>query len=225
MSFETFKSHKLLQKRINYYFKNPNLIIQALTHSSYANETQIGRIASNERMEYLGDALLETIISTYLYKNFPDLEEGELTTKRAELVCESSLYEAAKRISLGDYIMLGNGEVKDGGKDKPSILSDAIEALIAAIFLDSSYNPAEKFVNNFIIDKDYTFVDYKSALARKMNTLKDCIPEYKKIGYKENECLFVEGFFINGDLISKGEGKTKKSAQQLAAKEALERLD
>lgn len=140
-----------LQNLIGYQFKNPALLNEALTHSSYANEHKSQHIKYNERLEFLGDSVLSIVVSDYIYKNCPELPEGELTKLRASLVCEKSLYEFAKKIDLGKYLILSKGERNNGGADRPSILSDAFEALIAAIYIDGGFAPASKHILNFVI--------------------------------------------------------------------------
>ena len=136
-----------LEERIGYHFKNKELLAVALTHSSYAKERKAQHIEYNERLEFLGDAVLSIIVSDYIFKHCPDLPEGELTKLRASLVCEKSLFEFAKQINLGDYIVLSKGERKNGGAERPSIVSDAFEALIAAVYLDGGMKPASKQFN------------------------------------------------------------------------------
>ena len=140
-----------LQKRIGYTFKNTDLLTEALTHSSYANEHKAKHIKYNERLEFLGDAVLSIVVSDYIFKHCPELPEGELTKLRASLVCEKTLFEFAKQIELGKYLVLSKGERNNGGAERPSILSDAFEALIAAIYIDGGIDPASKHILNFVI--------------------------------------------------------------------------
>ena len=158
-----------LQKRIGYTFKNTDLLTEALTHSSYANEHKAKHIKYNERLEFLGDAVLSIVVSDYIFKHCPELPEGELTKLRASLVCEKTLFEFAKQIELGKYLVLSKGERNNGGAERPSILSDAFEALIAAIYIDGGIDPASKHILNFVIpaiknSKKKKLNDYKTAL-------------------------------------------------------------
>ena len=157
-----------LEKRLKYSFKNKQLLIEALSHSSYANEKKKLR-HSNERLEFLGDSVLSIVVSQYLFLHFTHLPEGELTKIRASLVCEKSLHEFAKQIRLGDFILLGKGEENTGGRERPSILADAFEAVIAAIYLDGGIDAATTYVLGFVpedIDsrKSSAFNDYKTVL-------------------------------------------------------------
>src|SRR5690625_3088536 len=142
---------KTLQQRINIVFKNENLLKQALTHTSYVNEHRNRKEKDNERLEFLGDAVLELAVSHYLYQNYPELKEGELTKIRANIVCEPSLEQFAKKIQLNDYLLLGKGEENNGGRLKPSILSDAFEALIGAIYLDQGLEKVSSFLDQVIL--------------------------------------------------------------------------
>ena len=140
-----------LEERIDYHFHNKELLTEALTHSSYANERKSQHVKYNERLEFLGDAVLSIVVSDYIFKNCPELPEGELTKLRAVLVCEKSLFDFAKQIDLGSYLNLSRGERNNGGAERPSILSDAFEALIAAIYIDGGMEPAAKHILNFVI--------------------------------------------------------------------------
>ena len=158
-----------LEDKIGYHFKNKELLNTALTHSSYAKERKSQHIKYNERLEFLGDAVLSVIVSDYIFLHCPDLPEGELTKLRASLVCEKSLFEFAKKIDLGSFLVLSKGERKNGGAERPSIVSDAFEALIAAVYLDGGIEPATKHVLNFIIpaiksSKKPQMKDYKTTL-------------------------------------------------------------
>ena len=143
------KEPKEFQQKIGYQFNDEKLLTQALTHSSYANEKHMKKLSDNERLEFLGDAVLEIISSDFLYKNYTDQPEGELTKLRASLVCEPTLAICAKEIGLGDYLRLGRGEDLTGGRGRKSILSDALEAVIGAIYLDGGFEPAKKFIHKF----------------------------------------------------------------------------
>ena len=218
-----------LQNKIGYQFKNPALLNEALTHSSYANEHKSQHIKYNERLEFLGDSVLSIVVSDYIYKNCPELPEGELTKLRASLVCEKSLYEFAKKIDLGKYLILSKGERNNGGTDRPSILSDAFEALIAAIYIDGGIAPASKHILNFVIpaiknSKKKKINDYKTTLQEIIQKNPGEKLEYvlvKESGPDHNKHFFVE-VHLNSNVIGKGGGRSKKEAEQQAAREALE---
>ena len=218
-----------LQNKIGYQFKNPALLNEALTHSSYANEHKSQHIKYNERLEFLGDSVLSIVVSDYIYKNCPELPEGELTKLRASLVCEKSLYEFAKKIDLGNYLILSKGERNNGGADRPSILSDAFEALIAAIYIDGGIEPASKHILNFVIpaiknSKKKKINDYKTTLQEIIQKNPGEKLEYvlvKESGPDHNKHFVVE-VHLNSNVIGKGGGRSKKEAEQQAAREALE---
>lgn len=218
-----------LQNKIGYQFKNPALLNEALTHSSYANEHKSQHIKYNERLEFLGDSVLSIVVSDYIYKNCPELPEGELTKLRASLVCEKSLYEFAKKIDLGKYLILSKGERNNGGADRPSILSDAFEALIAAIYIDGGIEPASKHILNFVIpaiknSKKKKINDYKTTLQEIIQKNPGERLEYvlvKESGPDHNKHFVVE-VHLNSNVIGKGGGRSKKEAEQQAAREALE---
>ncbi len=218
-----------LQNKIGYQFKNPALLNEALTHSSYANEHKSQHIKYNERLEFLGDSVLSIVVSDYIYKNCPELPEGELTKLRASLVCEKSLYEFAKKIDLGKYLILSKGERNNGGADRPSILSDAFEALIAAIYIDGGITPASKHILNFVIpaiknSKKKKINDYKTTLQEIIQKNPGEKLEYvlvKESGPDHNKHFVVE-VHLNSNVIGKGGGRSKKEAEQQAAREALE---
>ena len=218
-----------LKNKIGYQFKNPALLNEALTHSSYANEHKSQHIKYNERLEFLGDSVLSIVVSDYIYKNCPELPEGELTKLRASLVCEKSLYEFAKKIDLGKYLILSKGERHNGGADRPSILSDAFEALIAAIYIDGGFAPASKHILNFVIpaiknSKKKKINDYKTTLQEIIQKNPGEKLEYvlvKESSPDHNKHFIVE-VHLNSNVIGKGGGRSKKEAEQQAAREALE---
>lgn len=219
---------KKFQKNINYQFKNEKLLYEALSHSSFANENKKTR-RSNERLEFLGDSVLSIVVSDYLFKHYQHLPEGELTKIRASLVCEKSLHQFAKQIDLGAYIMLGKGEEHTGGRERPSILADAFEAVIAAIYLDGGIESAKNHILRFV-PKDLSshgsvnFNDYKTILQEIVQKN----PEEKVDYYLVNETgpdhdkAFTVQVKLNRNVIGEGIGKSKKQAEQMAAKEALE---
>ncbi|MEE0914198.1 MAG: ribonuclease III [Ruminococcus sp.] len=218
-----------LQNKIGYKFKNTALLTEALTHSSYANEHKAQHIKYNERLEFLGDAVLSIVVSDYIFKNCPDLPEGELTKLRASLVCEKSLYEFAKKINLGKYLVLSKGERNNGGAERPSILSDAFEALIAAIYIDGGIEPVSKHILNFVVPaiknaKKKRINDYKTTLQEIIQKNPGEQLEYVLVnesGPDHNKHFVVE-VHLNSNVIGKGGGRSKKEAEQQAAREALE---
>ena len=218
---------KNLEKNINYTFKNISLLENALSHSSYANEKHL-KYGSNERLEFLGDAVLSVIVADYLYKNFSDKPEGELTKLRASLVCEKSLCNFAREINLGDFLLLGKGEEQNGGRERDSILADAFEAVLAAVYLDGGMEAARKHVLHFIIDElshteDETFHDYKTILQEVIQRNPEERLTYVlsgESGPDHNKSFTVE-VCLNSNVIGSGVGKTKKRAEQMAAKDAL----
>lgn len=216
---------KTFQKEIGYQFQNEHLLVQALTHSSYANEKHMKKLSDNERLEFLGDAVLEIISSDFLYKNYPQKPEGELTKLRASIVCEPTLALCTEAIHLGDYLYLGNGEDLTGGRKRKSILSDALEAVIGAIYLDGGFANAKEFVNKFILndlDNKKLFFDSKTILQEVIQGLGKEV-DYEFIGEEgpEHNKQFVVAAVVDGLFNIKGTGHTKKSASQNAAYAAL----
>ncbi|MDU2687140.1 MAG: ribonuclease III [Paeniclostridium sordellii] len=215
---------------INYKFKNKAYILEALTHSSYSNENK--SYAFNERLEFLGDSVLGIVVSDFLFKNETELPEGELTKLRANIVCEESLSDVAKHLNLGKHILLGRGEEVTGGRDRVSILADAFEAVIAAIYLDGGIEPAKTFVlknmEEIIEDsiKGRIFRDYKTHLQEVVQSQGESNIVYnlvEEIGPDHNK-RFVMEVRLNDESLGKGEGKSKKEAEQSAAKQALRRM-
>ena len=217
---------KALEKKIGYHFKNKDYLLQALSHSSFVNERH-SSIKSNERLEFLGDAVLSIISAEYLYNLYPDMAEGELSKLRSSLVCTESLSGFAKSIDLGDALLLGKGEVVNGGAERPSILENAFEALIAAIYLDGGMGCAKSFVLGFlseaIANHNIHFKDYKTTLQEIIQQNPDEMVTYVLVGEAgpdHNKTFEVE-VHLNSNVIGRGIGKSKKSAEQEAAKEAL----
>ena len=213
---------------IGYTFKDKQLVTTALTHSSYANEVHDGT-KYNERLEFLGDSVLSIVVSDYIYKNCPEFPEGKLTKLRASLVCEKSLYGYAKQIHLGEYIRLSKGEKNSGGDDRPSILSDAFEAVIAAIYLDGGIEPAREFILRFVVPdiksaKPIKFKDYKTVLQEiiQKNPEERLTYVLAKESGPDHDKHFVVEVHLNSNVIGKGGGRSKKEAEQEAARVALE---
>lgn len=222
------KELEKFQEIIGYKFKDEKLLYQALSHSSYANEKKRTRV-SNERLEFLGDSVLSIVVSKYLFEHFTHIAEGELTKLRASLVCEKSLHIFAQKIHLGDYIMLGKGEEITGGRERPSILADAFEAVIAAIFLDGGFEPVTKYILGFMPEdvqhqKEAAFSDFKTILQEVVQKNPEEKVEYVLAGEEgpDHNKSFVVEVYLNSNVIGKGKGRSKKEAEQMAAKEALE---
>lgn len=216
-----------LEERIGYQFKNKKYLRRALTHSSYSNESR-EKPESNERMEFLGDAVLSLVVSNYIFHRF-HLDEGDLTKIRASIVCEKSLFRFAQEVELGEELYLGRGEEQMGGRTRPSIVSDAFEALIAAIFLDGGLEPAGKFILRFVREELDTgersaFVDYKTMLQEIVQKNPEEKVSYVLVGENgpDHDKHFVVEVRLNSNVIGRGESRSKKGAEQLAAKEALE---
>lgn len=215
---------------IEYKFENKDYILEALTHSSYSNENK--KFEFNERLEFLGDSVLSIVVSDYLFKEETDLPEGELTKLRANIVCEESLSEVANDISLGEYMLLGKGEEATGGRQRISILADAFEAVIAAIYLDGGIENSRIFILKYmeeIIDnsrKGNIFRDYKTHLQEVLQGKGESNIWYKLIQEKgpDHNKRFVMQVGLNESVLGTGEGKSKKEAEQLAAKLALKTL-
>ncbi len=218
-----------LEKSIKYKFKNKELLKKALTHSSYAFENHI---ESNEKLEFLGDSILEFISSKYLYANFPNLKEGEMTKVRADIVCEKSLYQVAKMHNFSDFLYVGRSEIQNHGNTRPAIMADSVEALIAAIYFDSGIDEAEKFiVENLksaaeIASKNVGQKDYKTVLQEKLQIHGDVKIEYKIIKEEgpDHNKKFTAIVSCNGNLLAQGEGRTKKNAEMEAARKAIEKM-
>ena len=216
-----------LENRIHYTFKNKKLLHEALSHSSYANEGK--RTRSNERLEFLGDSVLSIIVAKHLFTHYTHLPEGELTKLRASLVCEKSLHEFACDFGLGEFLLLGKGEELTGGRERPSIIADAFEALLAAIYLYGGMEQARKFVLQFIPEhlnpkQAKGLNDYKTTLQEIIQQNKEEKIEYVPIEETgpDHDKTFVVEVHLNSNVIGTGRGKSKKQAEQFAAKEALE---
>ena len=221
---------KDLETAIGYRFKNISLLQNALTHSSYANERWHNSLKSNERLEFLGDSILGMVVAEYLYKNFPDRPEGELTRMRADMVCEQTLAAVAARIELGQHLMLGNGEEQGGGRTRASILADAVESVIAASFLDGGMEAARRIIEKFILVevpvKKLHNADYKTALQELVQQKKNQTLSYTLVGESgpDHDKSFDVEVSLNGQVIGVGSGSSKKRAEQMAAKAALESM-
>ncbi len=217
---------RVMMERIGYTFRDPMLLENALTHSSYANEGKRG-LKSNERLEFLGDSVLGFITAGYLFSHGSG-QEGELTRLRASLVCEKALSAYARKLGLGDNLLLGRGELRGGGADRPSILADAFEAVIAAIYLDGGLKPVEEFLLPFLKEELQNqrrpqFKDYKTALQEIVQQNPEERLEYVLTGESgpDHNKQFVVEVHLNSNVIGTGKGRSKKEAEQQAAREAL----
>ncbi len=221
---------KDLETAIGYRFHNISLLQNALAHSSYANERWHDSLKSNERLEFLGDSILGMVVAEYLYRSFPDRPEGELTRMRADMVCETSLAAVADKIGLGGHLMLGHGEERFGGRQRASILADAVESVIAASFLDGGMDAAKAFIARFILTevpvKQLHNADYKTALQELVQQKKDQVLTYDLIGESgpDHDKEFRVQVSLNGTPIGVGIGRSKKRAEQDAAHKALDTL-
>ena len=220
-----------LEAAIGYSFRNIGLLHNALAHSSYANERWHDSLKSNERLEFLGDSILGMLVAEYLYRNFPDRPEGELTRMRADMVCERALARVAAELNLGEHMLLGKGEEQGGGRTRESILADAVESVIAACFLDGGMDAAKNFVERFILVnvpvRQLKNADYKTTLQELIQQKKDNTLSYRLAGESgpDHDKEFVVELSINGKVVSTGVGTSKKRAEQDAARQALEAMN
>lgn len=219
------------QKIIQYDFQNVNLLKNALTHSSYINEGKSQQTGNNERLEFLGDAILDAVISDYLYRRLDHVEEGELTKMRAVIVCERSLAVCGNRVSIGSYLLLGKGEANSGGRSRGSIIADAMEAVIGAIYLDGGWSTVHNYVirifSELIEDaiSGRLHMDYKTEIQEKLQSHGEaeiCYVIEREEG-PDHEKTFYANLVFQGSVIGSGSGRSKKEAEQQAAKQALER--
>ncbi|MGI6030213.1 MAG: ribonuclease III [Eubacteriales bacterium] len=219
-----------LQQTLGYTFQDESLLRQALSHSSYANEHKGQGLVCNERLEFLGDSVLSLMVSQYIYHECKRLPEGELTKIRAAVVCEQSLYQAAKKLGLGEYLLLGKGEEMTHGRERTSILADAFEAVIAAIYLDSGFESVKNIILPRLEESIHEAVkgklnrDFKTLLQEIVQQNREEQLRYVLVGEEgpdHNKRFFVE-VHLNSNVIGRGEGRSKKEAEQMAAHQALE---
>ena len=220
-----------LEEKLGYTFHDRRLLENALTHSSYANENKSKGETSNERLEFLGDSVLGMVVADHLYRTHPDMPEGELTRTRAALVCEDSLVEVAAQLELGQYLKLGRGEDAGGGRKRPSIQADAVEAVIAAVYLDGGIGSARKLITNFILtnnerEQEGAIRDFKTALQELVQRESGRVLSYRLMGESgpDHAKVFSVEVDLDGKPIGAGEGRSKKEAEQNAAKAAMARL-
>ena len=223
------KRRKEIEHRIGYTFHNPALLEKALTHSSYSNEHRLGKLNNNERLEFLGDAVLEVVSSEFLYKKYPERPEGELTKQRASMVCEQTLALCARDLELGSYLLLGRGEDMTGGRERASVTSDAMEAMIGAIYLDGGFANAKEYIDRFIlndIEDKQLFFDSKTILQEIVQGEMECEPVYELTGEEgpNHNKKFTVQVLIREQVYGTGSGRTKKAAEQEAAYAALLKL-
>ncbi len=228
----TNPSLEQLQEKIGYSFKDLQLLVRALTHSSFSNEQKINKNGHYERLEFLGDAVLELISSEFLFQTYPEMPEGEMTKLRASLVCEQALSDTARSLNLGAFLRLGKGEEGTGGRDRDSILCDVTESIIGAIYLDGAtegFSAAKTFVLRYILNdiEDKTlFYDAKSTLQEYFQSMKEKDFRYVCVGETgpEHEKTFLVELLVRDTCLGKGAGRTKKAAEQQAAYEVLRSL-
>lgn len=222
-----------LEKKLNYTFRDPALLEEALSHSSYANEHRSAHLRSNERLEFLGDSVLGFVTAEFLFLQHPDLPEGDLTRIRAALVCEQSLFEVAQKLGLGSYLKLGRGEESGGGRARTSILADATEAVFAAVYLDGGIGAASELIHRCLLEAEREEAveerrrDYKTALQELVQRQADQVLTYRMAGEAgpDHAKTFQAEVLLNGRILGTGSGHSKKEAEQAAARSALEVLD
>ena len=216
---------KKLEVKIGYELKKKELLLQALTHSSFSNEQKINKLKDYERLEFLGDAVLELLSSRFFFDTYPDMSEGEMTRLRSSMVCEPALAFCARELSLGDFILLGKGEEATGGRKRDSIISDVMEAVIGAVYLDGGIGEAEKFIHRYILsdlENKQLFYDSKTLLQEKMQKQGRTITyELVSEAGPDHDKVFTVEVVIDGQTVARGEGRNKKSAQQQAAYQVL----
>ena len=218
-----------LENKIGYHFQDFSNLEHALRHSSFCNEQKMNRLMNNERLEFLGDAVLELVTSEFLYTNYPDMPEGEATRKRASMVCEQTLALCAKEIDLGSYLFLGKGEEQTGGRERSSVTSDAMEALIGAVYLDGGFTSAKELIERIIfsgMEDKQLFFDSKTIFQEMMQSITTEQIHYDLIGEEgpDHSKTFMVELFVGDRSAGKGSGKSKKSAEQAAAYDAIMKL-
>jgi len=221
---------KDLEAALGYKFQNITLLQNALTHSSFANERWHNSLLSNERLEFLGDSILGMAVAAYLYHNFPDRPEGDLTRMRADMVCEASLAMIANRLNLGEHLLLGHGEERFGGRNRASILADAVESVIAAAYLDGGIEAAKGIIERFVLCNvpatKLQNTDYKTSLQELVQQKKNQVLCYRLVGESgpDHDKVFTAQVLLNDNVVGEGTGSSKKRAEQDAARVALEKL-
>jgi ribonuclease-3 len=224
------KNFENLEKKLGIKFKNKDLLTQAFTHRSYLNENPKFNLEHNERLEFLGDAVIELIVTDYLYQKYPKKPEGELTNWRAALVNAKMLANVAENLGFNDFILLSKGGAKEGGKARSYILANTFEALLGAIYLDSGYEPADKFIKKYLLKnleniiKEGSYKDSKSKFQEQAQEKSGITPAYKVIKESgpDHEKQFVVGVYLGRELVAEGQGSSKQEAEEAAAELALE---
>ena len=221
-----------LEKRLGHSFRDPSLLETALTHSSYANENRGTGALCNERLEFLGDSVLGVTVADHLYRLYGGMPEGRMTRLRSELVCEASLFRVAQKLELGRYLRLGRGEEHNRGRERPSILSDAVEAIIAAMYLDGGMDVASAFIHTALLNElgsaePEAYTDFKTALQELVQRQSGRTMSYELVDEQgpDHAKVFTVRVLIDGAEAGRGDGRTKKEAEQAAARNALEALD
>jgi ribonuclease III len=226
-----YSKFSAFEQKIGIQWHNKDLLVQAFTHRSYINESRIGLLFHNERLEFLGDAVLELIITEYLFRKYPDRPEGELTSFRSALVNTTTLSQLSQKLGVNEYLLLSKGEAKDTGRARQFILADAFEAIVGAIYLDAGHDGAKKFIGDNLfpltdeIVKNNLWQDAKSRLQEKSQEFTAVTPYYKILDEQgpDHNKQFICGAFINDEMIAQGEGKSKQEAEQSAARASLDK--
>lgn len=220
-----------LQEKLGYFFRDRALLNTALTHSSYANENRALGVVCNERLEFLGDSVLGVTVASHLFLHYESMPEGRMTRLRSELVCEQSLHRLAQKLELGKYLLLGKGEESNGGRERPSILADAVEAIIAAVYLDGGREKSTELIHRLLLadlgsDEPECYMDYKTALQELIQRKSGQVLTYELIGEQgpDHDKTFSFRVLLNGENVGEGTGHSKKTAEQDAAHCALQRL-
>ncbi len=220
-----------LEQALGYQFQNKSLLTNALRHSSYANEKRKENLASNERLEFLGDSILGFVVAEYLFRTYPDHPEGDLTRMRAELVCEGGLAAVAAELNLGTYLLLGHGEELGGGRVRASINADAVESIFAAVYLDGGYQPVKELIYRLILDRTRKNIpvnrDYKTMLQELVQREKNQVLKYQLVSESgpDHDKKFRVVVLLNDRIIGEGEGRSKKRAEQAAAEQGIAALE
>lgn len=220
-----------LQARLDLDFRDPSLLDQAFTHTSYVNEQRGKNIEDNERLEFLGDAVLQLVVSEWLFRRHPELAEGELTRMRSAIVCEPSLVRFAEALGFGDAVLLGKGEERTGGRTRPSLLADVFEAFVGALYLDQGLDAVRAFLERNLFahlpEKGQADKDFKTRLQEKVQTLGFAAPEYRVVEERgpSHDRHFVVEVLIAGRAAGRGEGRSKKEAEQQAAERTLRLIE
>jgi len=224
------KEFEILEKKLGLKFKNKDLLTQAFTHRSYLNENPGFKLEHNERLEFLGDAVIELIVTAHLYKEYPEKPEGDLTNWRAALVNAKMMTSVAEDLGFNDFLLLSRGEKKEEGKARAYILANTFEALLGALYLDSGYNPCDEFIKKYLLKKlaeiikDGSYKDSKSKFQEKAQEKVSITPSYRvlKESGPDHDKIFVVGIFLGQELVAEGKGSSKQEAEEDAATLALE---